>query len=255
MPSITLLTKAYSNSQLKKVGESLHSALEGLEADVQLCGTTPRGWIQVSVSGKDENVAVNCLAEKIGVCQVDLDSVTRFLRAKGTVVNLKISRNELHVDVGISHPAIIDATVSLQSLQAQMADGKKITLANLTELYGFCENLPLTIMITSVDREKNRLDAELSEKQQKQFNDWKTSLLDRLLIVGASVDEITRALERAQSGRDVVDVEPLGMFEHAVVCKLGTDAAGLIPKIGRSLGRAAFSVFCPRRILRALEKA
>jgi hypothetical protein len=39
------------------------------------------------------------------------------------------------------------------------------------------------------------------------------------------------------------------MFEHAVVCKLGTDAAGLIPKLGRILGRAVLSVFNPRRIL------
>jgi hypothetical protein len=38
------------------------------------------------------------------------------------------------------------------------------------------------------------------------------------------------------------------MFEHALVCKLGTDAAGLISKLGRILRSARFAVFNPRRI-------
>jgi len=39
------------------------------------------------------------------------------------------------------------------------------------------------------------------------------------------------------------------MFEHAVLCKLGTDAAGLIPRMGKNLRKAVFSVFNPRKIL------
>jgi hypothetical protein len=38
------------------------------------------------------------------------------------------------------------------------------------------------------------------------------------------------------------------MFEHALTCKLGTDAAGLIPKIGKKLPSATFSIFNGRRI-------
>jgi len=44
----------------------------------------------------------------------------------------------------------------------------------------------------------------------------------------------------------------LGLFEHAIVCKLGTDAAGLIPKIGKKLWSAKFSVFSPKRIIEFL---
>jgi hypothetical protein len=46
-----------------------------------------------------------------------------------------------------------------------------------------------------------------------------------------------------------VDVYSLGMFEHAVACKLGTDAAGLIPKVGRVLRKATLSVFNSRRVV------
>jgi hypothetical protein len=53
--------------------------------------------------------------------------------------------------------------------------------------------------------------------------------------------------------RDVVDIEPLGIFESAVACKLGTDAVGLIPRIGRTLRNAAFATFSPRKIRAFLE--
>jgi hypothetical protein len=43
------------------------------------------------------------------------------------------------------------------------------------------------------------------------------------------------------------------LLEHALTCKLGTDAAGLIPKIGRNLKNAKFAVFNPKS-LRAFLK-
>ena len=53
-------------------------------------------------------------------------------------------------------------------------------------------------------------------------------------------------LERTRLNRDVIGMEALGLFEHALTCKLGTDAAGLIPRIGRYMRHADFSVFNPK---------
>jgi hypothetical protein len=53
--------------------------------------------------------------------------------------------------------------------------------------------------------------------------------------------------------RDIVSIESLGMFEHALTCKLGTDAAGLISEIGKNMGNVRFQVFNPRNIKEALE--
>ena len=73
-------------------------------------------------------------------------------------------------------------------------------------------------------------------------------MLDRLLVLGPSLHELQRMLENAKLDRDVIDVDTIGMFEHALTCKLGTDAAGLIPKIGRNLRNAKFAVFNPKRL-------
>jgi hypothetical protein len=78
---------------------------------------------------------------------------------------------------------------------------------------------------------------------------WQQSLLDRLIILGSSLGEIETVLERTRLNRDVIGTEALGMFEHALTCKLGTDATGLIPKIGRYMRNAAFIVFNPKKII------
>jgi hypothetical protein len=61
--------------------------------------------------------------------------------------------------------------------------------------------------------------------------------------------EVRLALKKARVNRDAVNIEPLGFFENAVACKLGTDAVGLIPKIGKILRNSTFSVFSPKKVL------
>lgn len=254
MPTITLLAKAYNSFQLKQIDKNISITFEGLNVEIKIRGIAQRGWVEIAVSGMDENVALHYLGDRIGLCPADLENVKKFSNMKGYITGANESRNELYVDIGVFSPKIVDATVPLQKLQAQLGDGRKISLRKFVEVFGFCEKLPLTIKILSVDKEKGRVEAELSEKQQNQYKHWTRTLLDRLLILGASHDEIRLALKNTGFDRDVIDVEPLGILEHAVVCKLGTDAAGLIPRIGRRLSHAAFSVFKPTRILEFLEE-
>ena len=103
-----------------------------------------------------------------------------------------------------------------------------------------------------MNENENRIEAELSSEQVKRYMVWQESLLDRLLVLGPTLYKINRTLEHAKLSRDVIDVEPLGTFEHALTCKIGTDAAGLIPKIGRTLKNAKFSVFNPKKIRKFL---
>ena len=131
--------------------------------------------------------------------------------------------------------------------------GKKLTLKRISELWGISENLPLNIKVLDIKSDENRIEAELQPAQVKRFISWRDSLLDRLLILGASLYEINLAIEQERLNRDIIDIEQLGMFEYALVCKLGTDGAGLISRIGRRLRKARFTVFRPKRILTLAE--
>jgi hypothetical protein len=253
MPTVTLLTKIYNEPQLKFIGKSLKSILKGLKVETKICEITPRGMVQVDISGEDENVALNYLDKEIGICPTRFERLNKYLEVKGRIILLNKSRTELLVDIGIVSPKIIDVTIPIQHLQAQLVDGRKIALKKLVELYGFCEDLPLTIKVLDVNKEKNYIEAMLSESQISRYRNWTKSLLDRLIILGSSLLEVRLALKKARVSRDVLGIEPLGLFENAVTCKLGTNAIGLIPKIGKILRNSTFSVFSPKNILEFMD--
>ena len=251
MTALTLLTKIENDSQLKQVTKALQLLLKGLEVEVKVLGAVAGGWVQVSLSGEDEEIATNYVIKKVGHCPTSFKNVKKFSTLKGYIQN--IGKNELTVDVGVFQPKTVPATVSLSHLQAALVDGRKLALRKIAELFGFCEGLPVSVKVKDLDEEESRLDAELASKQVRKYVVWRESLLDRLVVLGAAVHEVEATLEHARLDRDVIDVEPLGLFEHALTCKLGTDAAGLIPKIGRSLKSARFAVFNPKILRRFLS--
>ena len=253
MTTLTLLTKIYNANQLKQIDKTLKLSFEGLDVEAQILGTVVDGWVQIALSGEDEGIATSYLTKNMGLCPTSLDSVNKFSTLKGYVTNLKKSVEELSLDVGVFQPKSVRATVPLHRLQAQLVDGKKTALKKVAELWGLCENLPVSVKVVRVDKEESSIEAELSSWQLKKYKVWQESLLDRLIVLGLSLYEIRVTMEHAQLDRDVFDVEPLGMFEHALTCKLGTDAAGLIPKIGRNLKNARFAVFNPKRLREFLE--
>jgi hypothetical protein len=253
MTALTILIKINNDSQLKQVGKALTLLFRGLEVEAKILGTVGDGWVQVDLAGEDEAIATNYLIKEAGLCPSNFEDVSSFSTLKGYIKNIGKSEGALSVDVGIFQPKIVYANVVLSRLQAQLVDSKKVALSKISDLFGFCEGLPVNVKITSLNEEENHIDAELSSGQIERYVVWWESLLDRLLVLGSSLREIETALQHARLERDVIDVEPLGLLEHALTCKLGTDAAGLIPKIGRNLKNAKFAVFNPKS-LRAFLK-
>ena len=254
MTTLTLLTKTSSDFQLKQVSKALRHLLQGLKVEAKVQGTVAGGWVQIDLSGEDEGVATNYLIEEIGLCPTSFGSVRKFSMLKGYIRSIEANAGELLVDLGVFQPKIVYASLGLRRLRAQLVEGKEIDLRRVAELFVFCEGLPVNVKVTNVKTEESRIEAELASKQVGMYMAWRDSLLDRLLVMGSSLREVEVALQKAKLERDVIDVEPLGLLEHALTCKLGTDAAGLIPKIGRKLKNSRFAVFNPKT-LRAFLKA
>jgi hypothetical protein len=248
MTTLTLLARVHSVSQLNQIGEALKLSLEGLDVEAKILGTVADRWVQIALSGEDEGVATNYIAKEIGFCPTNFGNIKKSSTLKGYVTSFEKSTEELAVDVGVSQPKTIHATIPLSHLQAQLVDGRKVALRKMGELFGFCENLPLNIKVTRVNEKESRIEAELSARQIEKYRMWREALLDKLIVLSITLREVKDALEYAKLNRDIISVEPLGILEHALTCKLGTDAAGLIPKIGRLLKNAKFAVFNPRKI-------
>jgi hypothetical protein len=251
MTTLTLLIKAMNFGQVKQIDELLKTQFEELDVEVKTLTNSANRWVQVSLSGEDEAIATSYINKQIGTCPTNLENAKNQPILKGYITKVDLVKQELVVDVGIFEPQTVFATVSLASLQTQLVEGKEIDLKRLAEGHGFAERSPLSIK--PVSQEGDVLQAELSAGQAEKLHAWQQSLLDRLIILGASKETIENVLERTRLTRDVIDVEVLGMFEHALTCKLGTNAAGLVSLMGRYLRNSVFVVFNARKSLDLLS--
>jgi hypothetical protein len=247
MTTLTLLVRASHSAQLKQVDELLKSQFEDLDVEMKVLGNTVNRWVQVSVSGEDEGVAASYIKKKIGTCPTSLENVENSSVLKGYILKFDDNRQELNVDVGVFEPKVTPAAISLARLQTQLANGKEVPLKKIAEIHGLAEGLPITIKVVGFVENEGVLEAELSAAHVERLHAWQQSLLDRLIILGASKETVESVLERTRLSRDVINVDALGLFEHVLTCKLGTDAAGVIPKIGRYLRNSVFVVFNARK--------
>jgi hypothetical protein len=252
MKTLTLLTKINSRRQMKQLDQILKAEFEGLEVDTKILGTVGERWAQLALVGEDENIATSYILKEIGVCPTNIEKISGIPVLKGFIGDFEQGAEALSVDVGILKPKVIRATLSLDHLQTSLLEGKKMGLERIVKLFGLCPGLPINIRTVRFNEERALIEAELAEEQKHIYCNWLESLLDRLIVLGSPLSEIINTLKHSKLERDIIDVEPLGIFEHVLICKLGTDAAGLVPRIGRKLRKAKFAVFNPKRLRKVL---
>lgn len=255
MTAITLLEKGYGSFSLPNLETMLSSVCEDLQVKIKVQGKTTRDWIRIEVTGEDESVALRLLDREIGLAPTSTESVGKFSAVRGKVIDSVRSTTELRIDVGVFVPKVCDAVIPRQRLQAQLTDGKNLSLQRLIKLFCLYDFTPLHIKIVAdLNVEKGFWEAELSETQLCRFSGWLGSNLDRLIVLGASQGEVEASVERSRHSRDILRIETLGPFEHAILCKLGTDGVGLMPKLGPYLRHAYFEPFSPRKIKEEIKR-
>jgi hypothetical protein len=254
MPTITLLDKIYGSNSVASFEKHYSSIVEGLDVQLQFKNKTERGWIQLVVSGNDAQVALNLFEQQIGLAPSSVDELQKFSVVKGRIISLDEKSKEIYVDLGISSTNPCDATISEKDLQAQLADSKQIPFQELIKLFCLKNNVPVEVkLIENVNQQGSTIKAILSEKQIFLFRSWISSRLDRLIILGSNFSKVERALKSSRHFRDTIKTESLGALEHVVLCKLGTDAVGLIPKIGRYMKSSVVLVpFSPKKIIKRI---
>jgi hypothetical protein len=253
MPTVTVLEKLYGSGSLETFETAYSSLCKGLKVKLGFAGTTNRGWVQIDISGEDETAALSFLDREIGLAPASSSKICRFSVFFGKVVFSGKSESELLVDLGIFSPKVCDAVLPVQRLRAQLADGKDIPLQKLVELFCLYDNFPLKVKVAQDDAEGKTVEASLSEEQVNLFSSWVRHRFDRLIILGAHFSYVERTVKTSRLWRDIIKVEPLGTLEQVILCKLGTDAVGLIPKLGRFLTESVLVPFSPKKILEAVD--
>ena len=249
MVILTLLEKSYGKEKTDLfVYKGLTSITSGLKIQLKHIGKTERGWTKIEIVGEDEKILINYLKKNFGLAPIQLKDVHASMIFKGKIIDSGKVGYGLYIDIGITTPQPIDALIPLYKLRSQLSNNKRVSVHKIIKDFCLYTNFPLEITLTKVDLNRKIIEAELSDKQLKVFRDWLLLGLDRVVALGATIHHIKRAVYKSKLYRDVINITPLGLLEQVLVCKLGTDAPGIITKIGPYLAAVPLHAFSPNRI-------
>jgi hypothetical protein len=252
MPIVTVLEKKYGRTSPEIIEKIFHNLIKGFSVRLTFDGTSKSGWIKLKIEGNDETIALNLIEKHFGLAPMSLNLLENFSIFKGKVISS--TSEKISIDLGIHSDEVLNAVIKKKTLHTQLVDGREIPLDKLIELFCLYENLPLEIMsIKKTKKKLKTIEAVLSERQISFFKNWINSRFDRLLIFGSSIFEVEKAINQSRIHRDIIRIESLGIFEQVILCKLGTDAVGLIPQLGKFLNLKFFAPFSPKKILKYVD--
>lgn len=249
--NLTLLQRVYGprkNVALRLFQDLLSKESSRLNVRVDTVEVADRGWLRIELSGEDEAVAANYLEKKFGRAKASMEEIGVPTTVCGRIVSSGRVGYGIYVDIGINSHKPVDALIPLNRLRAQLTDGKKLSVKQIINLYCLHEDFPLDVLLSKVHRREREIEAELSERQRRTFLEWVGLDFDRVIVLGVDYENIDYAIQRAGVGRYILEIDALGLMEHALVCKIGVDAPGIIAKVGRYLVRTPIYAFSPKRV-------
>jgi len=233
-------------SALEHLGWEILDKLKGLEVP-ELDLDEENGWVRVRISGPDEEVAENIITRLYGKVP-SIHEVKEGDEFRGFLVDVG------KVGYGLYFKSFVedkDALYPLYQMRKQLVDGKKAPARAIAKAYGLIDGIALQLRVIKV--EPDGVSVEISPRQLGVIKSVVYQELEALFIVGATPKEIDRALIRTGHKRDV-RVRRLAFLSHMLICKRGTQARGLIPRLGPHLPGAVFSTFTWSKV-RDLHKA
>jgi hypothetical protein len=247
---ITLLQKPGAVT-VKDFSANLAAALSalkgGLSASTNPDGFSRKGWTRIDVEGQDSEILLELISRELGRAQTDLSLVEMHGNYQGVVAGE--AGGNLEIDIGIEAPKPLNVKVKLSSLRAQLTDGRPLSGSAIAEDYCLYPDSRAAIRITRLEPDANIVEGCLEDSQISMFSKWVASRLDRIQVFDCFRQELESAIRSGNLERDIISVDPMSLTMHSVECKLGTDAIGLMPKLGSILRKRKLKPFLPRRIL------
>jgi hypothetical protein len=214
---VVLATKVYVGGDAReRVLDSLTSLVGNELADLDVeyeVGVRSDDFPSVTVTGEDEVVARNVLAEEFG----EIDS---HMAAGETYVGT--------FDAWSDEGFVLDAGEDVY-VPAENLDLGRGSPSQVRERFGLVQHMPLEFVYGG-DEEPSRL----SDDQVDELYEW-TRGNGRVNVNSATRAEVRATVNRAGHAQDIVTVERIGLLEQSIVCKEGTDPPGLLAAIGEYL--------------------
>lgn len=224
---------------LKPVWNVLSREAKGLRVDWEIAA--PQQWLQVRARGDDAETFLNLLREKFGEAPVLRSKVERWDVRKGFVTGSGRVGFGVYIDLGILEPMRKDALYPLHRMRAQLSDGASKSSREVLQENGLADYFPVDVIVTALQGENATV--ELADRTRDQLLWWNKLLFDRVIVAGIDRDYAKKVVQSANLGLDVIKIETLSLLVQCLVCKLDTDAPGVIAKIGNRLRGVGLTAF------------
>ncbi len=213
------------------IGKILAARAKGLKmvSDFSIEGQ----WLQIRAKGEDADAFLNLLRQEQGEAPVSRAKLEKWDIVRGFVTGAGRIGYGVYVDVGIQDPAPKDALYPLHRMRAQLADGEAKSAREILDNNALVDYVPLTMTVTEFQGEN--ISVEMEDEARDRIVSWRKYPFDRVIVIGADRTQAENAVRASGLQSDIVEVESLSLFVQSLVCKIGTDAPGVISKIGGRL--------------------
>ncbi len=226
-----------------RLGKELELLKGELNASITMDGFSNSGWTQLHVTGEDSEITAELISKKFSLAH----TTPHEIELPGNYPAQIVGSNErgLKLDLGFGTKSS-ECLIPTSNLNTQLADGKNLPLRQLVECYCLYPGVRVAIR---VDRKTGyAVQGWLSDDFLDTLADWVTTGLDRILVFECFKREAESAALKAHLSRDVIAIDSVTLTIQSIVCKLGTDAVGLIPQLGRILRKQPLKPFQPNKI-------
>ncbi len=190
-------------------------------------------WLQVRARGEDADAFLNLLKREYSEALVSRSSLEKWDVVRGFVAGAGRIGYGVYVDIGIREPRPKDALYPLHRMRAQLADGEPRSAREILDGNALVDYVPLKMIVTELEGEN--ISVELDDRARDNLVSWRKYPFDRVIVVGADKAFVENAVRASGLESDVVKVESLSLFVQSIICKIGTEAPGVIAKIGNRL--------------------
>jgi len=229
---------------VSNMNKALYELKSDLSATAKVAGITDKGWARVEIDGEDAEILHSLVKSRFGPAFTHFSTIENQGVYEAMVIGS--SPENLQLDLGTESPRPMIVRIPLIALRAQLADGKPITCSGIAEDYCFVTGLKVSVRITQ--KKSETIEGWLSDVQMNRFSDWFGIGLDRIIVTDCFKQQLESAISRASLTRDIISVESSNLTTQVAVCKQGTDAIGLMPKLGAQLRKHSLKPFIPKRV-------
>jgi hypothetical protein len=190
-------------------------------------------WLQIRAKGEDAGAFLNLLKQEYGEAPISRSNLEKWDVVNGFVTGAGRIGYGVYLDIGIQEPAPKDALYPLHRMRAQLAEGEPKSSREILDANALVDYFPLEMVVTEL--EGDNISVELDDESRDRLVSWRKYPFDRVIVVGADKTLVENVVRASGLQGDVVKVEGLSLFVQSILCKIGTDAPGVIAKIGKRL--------------------